>query len=72
MKPQTKMTKMWIALGLATLGVAGCNLGGQIIEVGQACRSDADCSDATECVAADSANADKVCMPFDDDVGASG
>ena len=50
----------------ALTALTGC-LGSRVLVVGKSCRSDADCSEDTECVRADSANADRVCMPFDDD-----
>ena len=54
------------------LALAACPFdGGQVIEVGKACNADADCSERTECVAAESPHADKVCMPVDEDSGQS-
>jgi hypothetical protein len=50
-------------------GLGGCTLGSQILDVGKECTSDAQCSEETECVRADSNNAQRVCMPFDDDEG---
>ncbi len=45
---------------------SGCTLGSQVLSVGLKCTSDNDCPEDLECVRADSANADKACMPIDD------
>ena len=60
-------------LGLSLLGVvavSGCLIGADIEAQGRSCRSDLDCPDELECVSADSATADRVCMPIlEDDSG---
>ena len=54
----------------ALVAFAGCTLGSQILEVGAKCNTDSDCeNEQLECVPADSANADRVCMPIDDGGG---
>lgn len=53
-----------VAFALAALSTAGCTLGGDIDDVGEACVSDFDCDTDKECVPAESSNASRVCMPI--------
>jgi hypothetical protein len=52
-------------LAVAALSAGGCLIGGGILEVGKPCSRDSDCRDERlECVPAESAAADRVCMPI--------
>lgn len=65
-------TRIAAAAVLALVALSGCPLGSQVIVVGKKCVTDDDCSSDTECVRAESANADRVCMPLDGDPANSG
>ena len=55
-----------VTLMTLVLLTASCILGSQILEVGAKCTTDSDCqNEQLECVPAESANADRVCMPID-------
>jgi hypothetical protein len=61
---------MMSLISVVCFAFVGCTLGSQILEVGAKCTTDNDCSnEQLECVPADSANADRVCMPIDDGGG---
>lgn len=62
------MRRPILLLALALAAVAGCYIGtnGDVLIVGRECTSDSDCDENTECVPADSPNANRVCMPFAD------
>ena len=54
-----------LLLALAVVGA--CTLGSQIIDAGKPCQKNEDCnSPDLECVRADSASANRVCMPIAD------
>ena len=71
MTTEKPMKTAFALASLFVLAVGGCVLGSQILDVGKPCTSDKDCSEDTECVRSDSPNASRVCMPFDDEGGAS-
>jgi hypothetical protein len=56
---------MMRALWVVMVCFAGCGLDDDASPTGEPCTSDFDCPEDFECVAAESANASRVCMPLE-------
>jgi hypothetical protein len=54
-----------LPLLLALAPLSGCGLDEDASPIGEPCVSTFDCPEAFECVAAESANASRVCMPLE-------
>lgn len=54
-----------LPLLLALMAASSCGLDDDASPIGESCRSTFDCPEGFECVAADSPNASRVCMPLE-------